>query len=776
MKKILFGITWFLSSFVLMVYISYIERSKDNNFLEDFLYKTVVLEDNIAVIYIGVAIPFIAFYMFKPHWFSTPKNIYKKIFQSIEDKLFLSVKVVDETTLKFKADYSKDEEFERKWKDGKIHDIIKEFKKELKDKKIEKTNGFKIEFLNEHDFVRKDNVDIRIKIIEKELQESKVDDENYEAFIGRLEEELNLDYEESIEDKFVFKGDLDDEESDFYRKNKKSMFKFEDELPKKLKEIGKNTDVRISLMNKKKNSEEFTLELTLTKREVIDGATTEMLDLTDILQISDRYNDNPELLKIERDKNEQLHLHYEKLPTIDNHSWVNKMKTVKNLFNLNPQIVFNDNDVEIALYENLKSIGSFGNKEFMKHLKQGFIHLGINQKQDQTYLDLVGLKHFIFGAGTGGGKGVEMQLMVHSATYQIGTKTIASSFIIDPKGNEMNHYEGLDKDIHTFMGYEEIPYAIFCMEVEFEARRMYLKKNNLRKFFENFCLIFFDEFDQINKVADEMGSEYSEYCFMILKRVLQLGRSYGTKVLLTSQDLTAETIPTVFRSLFEDRMVGKTLEAYHASVLVDSNVYESFGYENTKNLTTGQFIYQTGLEANTENHFIQSYFSEANPNIQGEELCRYKEVYEKGQEELEQDRSFERNLDEYKIEVLNNMLNSDKTEEFKIEYIHRKLEEMGVQSSKTVDVAIKDNNDEDYDDLVFKGAELNQPTLIEDVEDDVDDFKDYQSSRKKRLSSFIDMEDKKEKVEEINIKEKDDKDIDDMFEKLKKKRKSRKEA
>jgi hypothetical protein len=635
----------------------------------------------------------------------------------------LKVKYISENEFMLFGDFRNEEFFKRYEKNGQIYKIEDTIKKELRDLE-QKDNSIKLKIINS--FVNPK--DIKINISFMEIEEKQRMNGFFSEIIERIERELKLDYYEEVEENtFKFVGDNKDTESIFYKNfGGDKIFKFEDNLPKTLKEYGKKDKVIIHIQDIKKG-DNFEVILHLEKRKILLNVSKEMVELTDILEIKDRYGDNPQLLDFSLDKNNQQHLFYEKLPTIENSTWTKEMKIVKNLFNLNPIISFNKDNVEIALYEDIKPISSFGNEEFKKHLKQGKIHLGINQKQEQVYLDLNGLKHFLFGATTGGGKGVLMQLMTHSAVYQLNTKTISSIDIIDPKATEMGHYKGLDKNINVFLGYEEIPKAIFNMEVEFEARRKYLSDNKLRKIFENYKVIFFDEFDQINKLADEQGREVSDYCFTKLKRVLQLGRSFGVKVFLTSQDLTAETIPTTFRALFEDKMVGKTLESYHASVLVDSYVFESMGYENTKSLTTGQFIIQAGMEAIKENSFVQSYFSEANPNIQGEELCRFKEVYEKGKEELEQTEEFEKILDIYRIAILKEMSIDKNLEDFKKDLVEEALKSFGIEEKEE----IKINNKEKIEEK--KEEEIEEEEIQEDF---MNLFDNLNARRKERLEKI----------------------------------------
>jgi hypothetical protein len=327
------------------------------------------------------------------------------------------------------------------------------------------------------------------------------------------------------------------------------------------------------------------------------------------------------------------------------------------------------------------SISSYGNEEFKKFLKQGKIHLGINQKQEQVYLDLKDMTNTILGATTGGGKSVLLQLMTHSAVFQLNTKTISSIDIIDPKSTEMEHYKGLDKNLNVYNNYEEIPNFFLSLEVELKARRKYLLDNKLRKFFENYKVIIFNDFEQMNKLKEKQGQEISDYCYKILKETLQLGKSFGVKSILSTRDLTAETIPTTFKNLFEDTIIGKTLESYHASVLVNNEILESFELENTKSLTTGQFILNSNT--NYQNDFIQSYFSETNPNSNLKPK-NYKEVYEKGKKELEQDEEFENILKKYKMEVLLEMLMDKNLEEFKKDLIIEQLRKELTNESKTI--------------------------------------------------------------------------------------------
>jgi hypothetical protein len=326
------------------------------------------------------------------------------------------------------------------------------------------------------------------------------------------------------------------------------------------------------------------------------------------------------------------------------------------------------------------SISSYGNEEFKKHLKQGKIHLGINQKQEQVYLELNDMTNTILGATAGAGKSVLLQLMTHSAVYQLRTKAISSIDIIDSI-EEMGHYKRLDKNINVYNDYKEIPNFFLSLEVEFEARRKYLSDNKLRKFEENYKIIIFDQYEKMNKLEEKQGREVSDYCYKILKETLQLGRSFGIKYILSTRDLTTETMSSNMRSLLEDKIVGRTLETYQAEMLVDSNVLESFELENTKSLTTGQFILNSNT--NCQNDFIQSYFSETNPNSNLEPKI-YKEVYEKGKKELEQDEEFENILKKYKIEVLLEMLIDKNLEEFKKDLIIEQLRKELINESKTI--------------------------------------------------------------------------------------------
>ena len=622
----------------------------------------------------------------------------KLIASQLKSLYLLNVKYLSENSFKLYGTM-RNEEFAKKYSNGTIFRIKDNIRKELKNFEQE-DKTIKLKLVD----IAVNEKEIELFIEFKQIEEKEQLNNQFAEIINRIEHEYKLDYvEQKDENVFVMLGDTKDIESDFYKNfGGDKIFKFEDNLQKDLKELGNKNRVKIKILDIKKING-FEVELEFTKKADIKEATPDMKNLSHILQIQDRFKDEPDLLEISRDKNNQLHLFYEKLATIETQTWQSKMKIVKNIFNLNPQISFNKDNVEIALYEDLPKIYTFHEDEFKKHLKVGHLHLGINQKQEQVYLKLDGLKHFIFGATTGGGKGVLMQLMTHSAVYQVNTKTISSIDIIDPKATEMAQYKGLDKNINVFLGYEEIPKAILNMEVEFEARRKYLNDNKLRKFFENYKVIFFDEFDQINKLADEQGREVSEYCFMILKRVLQLGRSFGVKVLLTSQDLTAETIPTVFRALFEDRAIGKTLEKYHATCLVDETVFESFGYENTKSLTTGQYILQTGGEASNENTFFQCYFSETDPNKKGGVVNKFREVYEKGKEELEQDESFEKELYKVKVEVLKAMRNDENNEDFKNDLIDELLEEWGEEveiKDDFIEVKIENEIDEEDEDFI----------------------------------------------------------------------------
>ena len=180
----------------------------------------------------------------------------------------------------------------------------------------------------------------------------------------------------------------------------------------------------------------------------------------------------------------------------------------------------------------------------------------------KPFLRLAERPHLLIAGATGSGKSVALNGIIHSLLM---TKSPfdCEFILIDPKRVELSQYKDLP---HTFRYADNQPdiiraltYAIDETDRRFEC----MQKDRIKEYYGPHLYVIIDE------LADLMVS-YKKESLPLLQRLAQIGRAARVHVIACSQNIMAQTIPTVLRCNFSTILGLRTCNAQQSRFLINA--------------------------------------------------------------------------------------------------------------------------------------------------------------------------------------------------------------
>lgn len=178
----------------------------------------------------------------------------------------------------------------------------------------------------------------------------------------------------------------------------------------------------------------------------------------------------------------------------------------------------------------------------------------------KPFLRLAECPHLLIAGCTGSGKSVALNGIVHNLL--LNNSPFECQFIlIDPKRVELVQYKDLP---HTFRYADTHPDIVRALQwaVEETDRRFeIMQKDGVKEYYGPHMYVIIDE------LADLMVSIKNE-TLPLLQRLAQVGRAARVHVIACSQNIMAQTIPTVLRCNFSAILGLRTANKQQSRFLI----------------------------------------------------------------------------------------------------------------------------------------------------------------------------------------------------------------
>lgn len=180
----------------------------------------------------------------------------------------------------------------------------------------------------------------------------------------------------------------------------------------------------------------------------------------------------------------------------------------------------------------------------------------------KPYLRLASSPHLLIAGATGSGKSVALNgiicsLLVANSPYDVNFA------LIDPKKVELSQYAGIP---HTWMYADTHPEIVRTLQAVMDitdSRFSYMSEHGAKEYPGPHLYVVIDE------LADLMVSIKDE-TLPLLQRIAQIGRAARVHVIACSQNIMAQTIPTVLRCNFNTILGLRTANKQQSRFLVSA--------------------------------------------------------------------------------------------------------------------------------------------------------------------------------------------------------------
>lgn len=160
----------------------------------------------------------------------------------------------------------------------------------------------------------------------------------------------------------------------------------------------------------------------------------------------------------------------------------------------------------------------------------------------KLYRDLSDLPHLLIAGATGSGKSVTVNGIIHSILTTCSPFN-AQFVLIDPKKVELIDYAALPHTAKYAADPDDIVTALEWAMKETERRFSVMQQGHVKVYSGSVLYVIIDE------LADLMVSMKNE-TLPILQRIAQIGRAAQVRIIACSQNIMAQTIPTVLKCNF----------------------------------------------------------------------------------------------------------------------------------------------------------------------------------------------------------------------------------
>ena len=178
----------------------------------------------------------------------------------------------------------------------------------------------------------------------------------------------------------------------------------------------------------------------------------------------------------------------------------------------------------------------------------------------KPFLRLAECPHLLIAGSTGSGKSVALNGIIHNLLLK-KTPFECQFILIDPKKVELVQYRDLPHTFRYADNHPDIVRALQWAVDETDRRFEIMQKSNLKEFFGPHMYVIVDE------LADLMVSIKAE-TLPLLQRLAQVGRAARIHVIACSQNIMAQTIPTVLRCNFNAILGLRTANKQQSRFLI----------------------------------------------------------------------------------------------------------------------------------------------------------------------------------------------------------------
>ena len=170
--------------------------------------------------------------------------------------------------------------------------------------------------------------------------------------------------------------------------------------------------------------------------------------------------------------------------------------------------------------------------------------------------------HLLIAGATGSGKSVALNGIIHSL-LMTQSPFRCQFVLIDPKKVELIHYAVLPHTVRYAAEHPDIVRALSWAVEETDRRFSAMQRHGIREYDGPHLYVIIDE------LADLMVSIKKE-TLPLLQRLAQVGRAARVHVIACSQNILAQTIPTVLKCNFSTILGLRTCNAQQSRFLISA--------------------------------------------------------------------------------------------------------------------------------------------------------------------------------------------------------------
>ena len=178
------------------------------------------------------------------------------------------------------------------------------------------------------------------------------------------------------------------------------------------------------------------------------------------------------------------------------------------------------------------------------------------------FLDLAQRPHLLIAGATGSGKSVALNGIIHSI-LMTESPFHAQFVLIDPKKVELMQYADIPHTCRYASTHPEIVHALEWAVAETDRRFSVMQQAGVKEYRGPHLYVIIDE------LADLMVSIKKE-TLPLLQRLAQIGRAALVHVIACSQNVLAQTIPTVLKCNFSTILGLRTCNAQQSRFLISA--------------------------------------------------------------------------------------------------------------------------------------------------------------------------------------------------------------
>ena len=178
------------------------------------------------------------------------------------------------------------------------------------------------------------------------------------------------------------------------------------------------------------------------------------------------------------------------------------------------------------------------------------------------FLNLANRPHLLIAGATGSGKSVALNGIIHSLLMT--SSPFSTQFVlIDPKKVELVQYAKMPHTARYASSHPDIVRALQWSIEETDRRFTSMQRDGVKEYAGPDLYVVIDE------LADLMVSIKKE-TLPLLQRLAQIGRAAHVHVIACSQNIMAQTIPTVLRCNFSTILGLRTCNAQQSRFLISA--------------------------------------------------------------------------------------------------------------------------------------------------------------------------------------------------------------